>query len=243
MKEDDEDRDAALEIEAVEPTEGETLAGDVVAADSFQVDDELFDAFGAPAPIRYVMDQGLPTAKPDESGAYCPPLTEKEFVCIADESEFVKRGPRGVIDARWKPDQVERQPDGTWLALTPPYEQSDRYEACFGSVTEGHLERTVEPLRPQCAHYLEQLDPPGPGETMLRYGWKRRYCTFRRTVAGAFLELSHGAIRGCSARTPRDAESDALMRQMDVEKIEQGKNRTLLPLFPEWPPRAASRDS
>lgn len=239
MRDDEEDRDS--DLDPVEPEGEDSLAKALDAADSFVVADELFEAFGDPGPLRYVMDDGLPSAAPDEGAGYCPPLSAASFVCIADETEFVVRGPFGLVQARFHPDAVEQQPDGRWLAKARPFaaiageNQLTVFAEGDGLVPHPEFDPqrgvvVVEPIRPACSHYLEQLDPPAPGEP-LKYGWKRRYCTFRRTVAGAFLELSHGAIRACNARTPVDQETIALMRAMDVEKIEQGKHRTFLPIF------------
>jgi hypothetical protein len=90
----------------------------------------------------------------------------------------------------------------------------------------------VEPIRPVCAHYLEQLEPPPASMAhVLTYGNKHRYCTVKRSTAGAFFGLKDEAMRACSMRSPSESRSLDLLEQFDIELAEKSRSRTHLPMF------------
>lgn len=92
----------------------------------------------------------------------------------------------------------------------------------------------VEPKRPVCRHYVRQLYPPAPSEFRagtVKKGWLRRYCSARRTVAGAFMDLTDRDIKACSIREPYDVASDELIRDFDQSLEEKSRAREHLPMF------------
>lgn len=88
----------------------------------------------------------------------------------------------------------------------------------------------VEPVRPACRHLVQRLDPPMPGDG-LEYGYLNRHCSVRRTVTGAFLNLTNEAVRACSVREPYDVASYRLVDDMNRKKIQQSRTRKMYSLF------------
>lgn len=91
----------------------------------------------------------------------------------------------------------------------------------------------LEPLRPACRNLVQQVLPLTEQEKALGYtkGWLKRYCSVRRTVAGAFMELTDDAMRACNVRDPVDVPGLELMTNFDLVQIRRSAERTLLPLF------------
>lgn len=90
----------------------------------------------------------------------------------------------------------------------------------------------VEPIRPVCAHYLEQLEPvPESMKHAVKFGSKHRYCTVKRSTAGAFFGLKDEAMLACSMRDPVDSRTLDLLEQFDIELAEKSRTRTHLPMF------------
>lgn len=91
----------------------------------------------------------------------------------------------------------------------------------------------VEPVRPACRNLVQQVVPLTEQEKALGYtkGWLKRYCSVRRTVAGAFMELTDHAIRACNVRDPLDVPGLELMTDFDLVQLGRSKERVLLPLF------------
>ncbi|NIR32906.1 MAG: hypothetical protein GWN84_27150, partial [Gammaproteobacteria bacterium] len=167
--------------------------------------------------------------------------------CIADTRAFVLRDEWGFELKRFQPGEVERTPSGRYRVLrsklTADSEPAPAGAAGWLAQKIGQLVREldptaqyveVEPVRPQCKHYVEQLEPLSPSQMAsghYKWGWMHRYCAARRNVAGAFMELQDGEMKACSLREPYDVETGALLRRYDEHMLEKSTNREFYPLF------------
>lgn len=204
-----------------------------------------------------------PDVDDNTADAHVPPFTHEMQVCIADLSKFVLRDRWGRVLAEFSPDEVKRTPRGHWVAETKlaveriaaklVQEGADatlidkwkrlgtdveevRARAWLSSAERPRIDELfveVEPIRPECKHYLKQLDPPTPSQMLQGYvqGVMFRYCTAKRNVSGAFFGLSNKAMRACSAREPFDEANDARLRKFDSDLIDKSRDRVELPLF------------
>jgi hypothetical protein len=86
----------------------------------------------------------------------------------------------------------------------------------------------VEPIRPQCRHYVRQK-----GTFHLNAAHKKYYrlCAARRTTEGTFMTVSDSGMYACDMREPYDVASAALIDDFDQLKIAQGAKREHLPIF------------
>ena len=147
MSPENDGKDAGVQDEFVENT---TPA----ERDSFDLHDELVEAFGKPK-LKYEggdyaqSTDALP--KPVDDGdladAQAPPFLRENQCCIGDRSRFVTRDERGRVKVSYEPEKVTQDPDGTYRVIV---EHRDPV--------------VVVPLRPQCEHYVRQLTPPSPSE-------------------------------------------------------------------------------
>jgi hypothetical protein len=88
----------------------------------------------------------------------------------------------------------------------------------------------VEPIRPECRHYVRQLLPPNHIENA-KLGEMHRACAARRDTAGAFMQLANTGMLSCSIRSPRAPESEAKLHEFDALKIRQGQEREHVNMF------------
>lgn len=196
--------------------------------DAFTFEQELDEAFGDPRPIyaggEYTQDTAeLPRQLDDGdiADAHVPPFLRENQVCIADRTEFVVRDEWGDITRRFKPEEVTLCEDGRYRV----FETIDDQRACRHEVT---------PIRPECEHLVRQLRPPSPTEQIagsVKIGHMKRYCAARRSVAGAFLELTDRALLACSMRRPYDVATSRLLDYFDDKKEAQSRDREHVPMF------------
>lgn len=229
-------------------------------ADTFTFDDELQEAFTG-APIARVMgEDGLPVPVVDDVllDAHSPPfLPETNQICHELSEEYVLRDVDGDILARWDRGSVRRLPNGaamasiqtaTWIApmleaAVAGASDGERWEQLFSLLWRDAaepaakhngmtLELHVAPLRPACKHLLLQLIPPPKSQAhILKQGAMNRYCTLRRSVAGAFMSLTEREMKACSARDPFDLESDEKLAYFDRTLATKSRNRTYHKMF------------
>ncbi len=194
--------------------------------DSFDLHDELVEAFGKPQ-LKYEGGDYAKTSdalpKPVDDGdladAQAPPFLRENQCCIADRSRYVTRDGRGRVLKSFEPDQVTLDPDGTYRVII---EQLDQDPV------------VVQPLRRRCEHYVRQLTPPSPSELMsghVKKGWVKRYCAARRSVAGAFLELTDSHIGACTLREPFDVATSRLLDEFDDTLEGRSRNREYVDMF------------
>lgn len=227
------------------------------ALDSFTLRDELDEAFGQPTVQRTggkwtANEQELPRPVEDTAleDALVPPFTLQNQVCVADRSAYVLRDEWGEELIRVEPDQVEVTANGrarisverfvTLVAAEAEPASASPEKRVWNWVEHrgvrdcyrpgGWVE--LEPVRPQCRHYVLQLDPPRPSEAhVVKQGWMHRYCAARRNTVGAFMGLDDTALKACSLREPYDVESGRLLRKFDDDLLHKSENREWYPMF------------
>lgn len=171
------------------------------------------DSARPPAAVAFNPEDGLPQQIPNIGlkDSLAPRLTPKRFVCMADKSVFVQRDVSGEIKERFSPEQVERAYDGTYLLKVPEdckCQSRDMYIAADGK----RYQRLVEPLRPQCEHYMRQLIP-WPDDT--ERNRCQRLCAALKNEQGELLSLADQEILACELRRPRDYEADKKLDEFD----------------------------
>jgi hypothetical protein len=174
--------------------------------EDFRPFEEISESY-QPQPIKKVMVDGLPTQVAMGEGSHIPALSTESLVCLEDTRKFVRRyQTTGQISETYEPDQVVQMPNGGWILRAP----------------EGSPWVWVEPIRPRCSHYVEQLTQfeLNPENSVLL-----RLCSGRRTIGGAFMSVSDLAMWACSMRTPRDLISEERLTRFNKQKIEQGESR------------------
>jgi hypothetical protein len=109
---------------------------------------------------------------------------------------------------------------------------SIEYPGCEFSGEHESLEVKVQPLRPACSHLVLQLVPPAQSQAHIyKQGQMSRYCSVRRSVAGAFLCLSQEEMKACSMRDPFDLVSGEMLSYFDRTLAEKSRNRTYGKMF------------
>lgn len=201
--------------------------------------EEIEDSFGDPSPAVYVRGRdGMPTQADQSEKSDIPVLSKDTLVCMADKSKFVLRDRWGEVFAEFEPAEVEQAPNGVHrvparLALERcgSARRALRYvgalvrNARVLSLSEPVVE--VEPIRPQCKHYVRQ-------KGQLRWNPEHkdyaRLCSARRTTEGTFMTVKDTGIWACSMRDPMYLPSEHVLDDFDKLKIEQGANRRYLPI-------------
>ncbi len=166
--------------------------------------EEVYLAFPDSPPVHAVNPtDGLPRQVVPTSVklAQAPTLRLDNLICMADTSNFVVRNHYGLVVATYSPDRVRRFPDGRYYVetLDPDEDDLDRITL-------------VEPIRPQCQHYVRQLvDFPDDPDFKAYI----RLCSARRTDSGEFLSVRDMAVFACELREPRDPVSEQIMDAFD----------------------------
>lgn len=231
------------------PTDGDSVGPDECveredpeAHESFDLRDELNEAFGNPRPTyaggEYsTTTQGLPQQLDDNdvADAHAPPFLQRNQCCHADRSEFVVRDERGRVVRTFAPEDVSRDPDGQYRAEVEAWDRAHDL-ASHGFVTPRLVKLTVivEPKRVECKHLVRQLKPLTPTERATGYykhGWMHRYCAARRSTAGAFLDLTDKEMAACSLREPFDEASAQRLDDFDDQLHARSQNRENTPMF------------
>lgn len=229
MSEDDE-QEGVLPEETEVPEEG--AGPDDTEWDAF---DEIFDDY-KPTGKRVIAEDGLPTvADTDASEDDIPPLSLETLVCMGDRSEFVVRDEQGEIARRFRPDEISRKPDGKWYYYPPVTWWTYIWIAFSCLFVFGWFLRKnwrpvqVEPIRPQCKHYVRQVGQMSENPTSkLHY----RLCAARRSIEGAFMSVRDTGFWACTLREPRDLISEEkYIEQFDELKVKQGENRVKFSIF------------
>jgi hypothetical protein len=86
----------------------------------------------------------------------------------------------------------------------------------------------VFPVRPRCEHYVRQMMQTefGPEHPEVY-----RLCAARRSTEGAMMGVGEVGVYSCDMRSPPDPDTLQRVDDFDRTKIEQGKQRTYLPMF------------
>lgn len=214
---DDDVRDDAQEGETVI----EAAEGSPDAETDFHPFDEVDEDF-QPAPAVFVKGaDGLPLRLDQTTESDIPALSLKTLICMGDFSKFVTRDEWGDVIAEFLPAQVQRAPDGRFRVTT-----EIARECGATNLRNGWIE--VEPIRPQCQHYVRQQ-----GSFHLNAANRKHYrlCSARRTTEGTFMTVSDLGMWACDMRSPYDVESVKVLDDFDKLKIEQGSKREYLSIF------------
>ncbi len=214
-----------------DPTQKVPEAASVVAdepggggIDAGRISDSVQQGF-QPGPIRYgEQADGLPGPMVATHLPLAPPLALSTMVCLADTSCFVLRRTRwGDELARFRPEEVERAPDGSYFvgvldavgAGVPWIEIWRHTDLRTGRVR-------VEPKRPQCAFLRQQLVDfhANPSNQITE-----RLCTARRDEDSFFLSLMDSRVHACELRSPPDQESAARIETFNETKLALGAER------------------
>lgn len=191
--------------------EAESIVEDDI--DEFHPFDEMTEEFMGSDIRRATGPDGLPTNFFEDAESTIPALSCETLVCMEDRSLFVVRDEKGRISEEHKPSEVERAPNGKWYVK----------DGETGAGTE------VEPVRPQCKHYVRQVST---FEANTNNRIHLRLCAGRRTTEGTFMTVRDAAIYACSMREPRDLSTEeSIIETFDEQKVRDGKNRGLYSMF------------
>lgn len=212
----------------------------------------LRDAFpGTALPIVEDPTDGLPRPA-DNPVEDVAPFNHESQVCIEDDRQWVEVFVGEDEDLHMLPGAApfEDMFDQSILVRQEPYTSKGAAKqrrvfpksqvtylfgvACVpdpdGSIdSDGDVVHyAVRPIRPACKHYnaqiLAQSDIQGAIPLL-------RFCAYHRTVGGAQWSLFDQPVLACTARSPRDPESDARVARREERKMEEGRNRVYLPMF------------
>jgi len=87
----------------------------------------------------------------------------------------------------------------------------------------------VEPIRPQCAHYLRQQTDLSADRDHRYYA---RACMAQKTEDGEYYSLRDTLIGACSIREPRHLESEiAILDKFDEEKMLEAQTKSEMEEF------------
>ena len=180
------------------------------AEDTFSPFDETSDSF-APSEIRKVVgDDGLPTQVPPHGSGMSdiPALSPDTLICMGDFSSFVTRDSFGTVTARYEAEDVVQDREGSYWVSKRGYARSTI---------------VVEPFRPPCKHYVRQVTQLDKNP---EYKDHLRLCAARRTTEGTFMTLKDVGMWACTMREPRHLESEKLITEFDLLKMQQGRRRS-----------------
>lgn len=185
---------------------------------------------------KVLAEDGMPTHPHPEPRSDIPALSPESLVCMGVFSEFVLTNRWGDPVVRFKPDEVERAPNGTWRVrlakLETVLEVPKEGSICEALLSKGHFFNPqrygdgyvgVEPIRPPCRHYIRQMSHADFNpENDAVY----RLCAGRRTTEGAMMSVGNIGMWACTMRDPPLADSEERIDKFDRMKIHQGKHRT-----------------
>lgn len=165
-------------------------------------------------------EDGLPRpfASTSMEDAEAPAMSPESFVCMADTRMFVVRDRWGKVVGRLRADEVERAPDGSYrVPLVRALE--------VGVPIVVLLQRRrglwceVEPIRPQCKHYVRQLRP-WPGMDGVRQCI--RYCSALQDEHGELVSINDESLYACELRSPQAWDTIENIEEFDRKVVESG---------------------
>jgi hypothetical protein len=203
-----------------------------------RADEELHQGKPAPVTIGTSPEDGLPMQIAERNYDKAPPLTEDTLICMADKRSFVVRHADGSIRVSFEPAEVSRAPSGEYYVSREAFEAKVKpveiESPGYGKVvvTRPNAPRIligrstvavrVEPIRPQCQHYLRmQTDLSADRE----HRYFARSCMKQKTEEGEFYSVRDQLIGACSIREPRHVESEsAILDAFDDNMIAQARS-------------------
>jgi hypothetical protein len=217
--------------DSAEPDETVVESPDGGSDDNVETEFHPFDEVDEdfqPGPMTRVMGgDGLPVTVDQTAESDIPALSTTSLVCMADVSKFVRRNDDwGETVVEFTPAEVQRAPNGRYR-VTRDVARA-RYKERDQEIIVTTDWVAVEPIRPQCRHYVRQQ---GSFHLNAQHRKIYRLCAARRTTEGTFMTVSDLGMWACDMRDPYDAESAKHLDGFDNMKIEQGKKREHLPMF------------
>jgi hypothetical protein len=190
-----------------------------------RADEELHQGVEAPVVMGVSPEDGLPMQVAQRNFDKAPVLSEETLICMADKRSFVVRWEDGSIRAEYAPFQVKRLENGEYYVPL-----SSEALAAFDRTDHAVLRQgdnpvcvlRVEPIRPECAHYLRQQTDLSADREGRYYA---RACMAQKTEDGEYYSLRDTLVGACSIRSPRHLESEvALLDKFDEEKMSEALN-------------------
>jgi hypothetical protein len=217
-----------------------------------RADEELHQGVEAPVVMGISTEDGLPMQVAQRNFDKAPALSEDTLICMADKRSFVVRHADGSIWASFDRALVSQTPKGEYYvtedaffakvkpaAIPSDLGLRDRASrllnrlwdiAALDLKAHGLLMEVggstrfvrVEPIRPQCQHYLRQQTDLSADRDHRYYA---RSCMAQKTEEGEFYSLRDTLIGACSIREPRHIESEvAILDKFDEEKMSEALN-------------------
>ena len=202
-----------------------------------RADEELHQGVPVPVVMGISPEDGLPTPITERNFDKAPPLSEDTLICMADKRSFVVRHAlTGAVLKAWPPSAVSRLPNGTYVVVAPQFgtPDSDALRECdeskFFNLMLGAIEYLrVEPIRPECDHYLRQQTDLSADREGRYYA---RACMAQKTEDGEYYSLRDTLVGACSIRAPRHLESEILvLDKFDEEKMSEAQNKRSMEEF------------
>jgi len=161
-----------------------------------------------------------PLSAVSQEDSYVPGLSPRTFVCMEDRSQFVVRAVDGAIVGYLEPGQVKEVARGTFAPLEATFGDGG---AILSALARGGR---IEPIRPACQHYARQMIdmPDNP-----RHRMALRLCTAQRTETGEYVSLRDAQMFACELRSPRDAQSEAVLDAFDAKLVALAEERVKKP--------------
>lgn len=205
-----------------------------------RLDEELHQ--GVEAPMTFGNDplDGMPTQSPAAGEDHAPSLSEDTLVCMADKRSFVIRNSDGTIWATFTPAEVSRFPNGEYYVEGDVLKERTgedfaiSWAGNIGQVIETrrgilrHEVVRVEPVRPQCLHYLRMKTDTSADR---RSRFIARSCMAQYDASGEYYSLRDSLIEACSIRSPRHLSSEQALDDFDAARIAMGRERAALGSF------------
>lgn len=190
-----------------------------------RADEEIHQGSGAAVVMGVSPDDGLPMQIAERNYDKSPPLSEETLICMADKRSFVVRWEDdGSIRKSFSPSQVKRLPNGQYY-VEQSTQELEAYPSselvCVRDGAGSHWALLVEPIRPQCIHYLRQQTDLSADRDGRYYA---RACMAQKTEEGEYYSLRDTLIGACGIREPRHLESEAILDRFDEEKMQEAKS-------------------
>jgi hypothetical protein len=201
-----------------------------------RADEELHQGVEAPVVMGTSPEDGLPMQVAQRNFDKAPALSEETLICMADKRSFVVRHEfSGAVVHSWPAAVVKRFPNGIYIAPMPKDQQelwamSERAQEDFPVLDlAGEKWVVVEPIRPQCAHYLRQQTDLSADRDHRYYA---RACMAQKTEDGEYYSLRDTLIGACSIREPRHLESEiTILDKFDEEKMLEAQTKSEMEEF------------
>lgn len=215
------------------------MSDDFVKFTAPRADEEMHQGAPAAIAIGTSPEDSLPMQIAERNYDKAPPLTEDTLICMADKRSFVVRYADGSIRVSFDPAEVSRAPSGEYYVSMEAFlakvqlVESELDLPGVGKVVSrpiapriligrSTVAARVEPIRPQCAHYLRmQTDLSADRD----HRYFARSCMKQKTEEGEFYSLRDQLVGACSIREPRHLASEIeVLDKFDDEKITQARS-------------------